>query len=320
MNKKIKEYFISKGLEIEKNQGYGVINNYEVNLNVEMLNQVSPVQLHFSMHVEEEKKEQIINDLYGLGLKRIDFEFTPFGLFVGLNDITISKLMSKVDDILNKIFEVLDKYEVKKDACCPKCGEELGDDVVVTNIGILKFKMHAACKEELIEDDKLEEKNYIEAPNNYGKGFLGALIGGIVGVVAFEIFISLNIISAISAFISVVLGAFLYRKFGGKPNIVMPIMVFLVTLVFILGDLVFVYVRAADAYAQMDGSLVNGTGFSAFFDIMKGDYKLGEELTCQQFQSEFYSNLIVSIVFIILGSGYEVFNMIKSAKYQRSVK
>ena len=61
MNKKIKEYFIAKGLVIEKNQGYGIINNYEVNLNVEMLHQVCPVQLHFSMHVEDDKKEQIIN-------------------------------------------------------------------------------------------------------------------------------------------------------------------------------------------------------------------------------------------------------------------
>ena len=84
MNKKIKEYFIAKGLVIEKNQGYGVINNYEVNLNVEMLHQVCPVQLHFSMHVEDDKKEQIINDLNSLGFKRITFEFTPYGLFVGL--------------------------------------------------------------------------------------------------------------------------------------------------------------------------------------------------------------------------------------------
>lgn len=320
MNKKIKEYFIAKGLVIEKNQGYGVINNYEVNLNVEMLHQVCPVQLHFSMHVEDDKKEQIINDLNSLGFKRITFEFTPYGLFVGLNDITVSKLMGKMDDILNKIFEVLDKYEIKKNDYCPKCGEKLEDEVVVTSIGILNFKMHPACKAELVKEDEKEEKSYIEAPNNYAKGFLGALIGGIVGVVTFEIFISLNVISAISAFISVALGAFLYRKFGGKPNAVMPIMVSLVTLVFILGDLVFVYVRAADAYAQMEGSLVNGTGFSAFFDIMKGDYKLVEELTCKQFQSEFYSNLIVSIIFIILGAGYEVFIMFKNAKYQKSVK
>ena len=99
--------------------------------------------------------------------------------------------MNNNDKDIKEMFENIDKYEIKKNDYCPKCGEKLEDEVVVTSIGILNFKMHPACKAELVKEDEKEEKSYIEAPNNYAKGFLGALIGGIVGVVTFEIFISL---------------------------------------------------------------------------------------------------------------------------------
>ena len=79
-----------------------------------------------------------------------------------------------------------------------------------------------------------KDKNFEETPNNYGKGVLGLLLGALIGAVSYVILFMLGFISAISAFLSIMLGSLFYKKFGGKPNKVMVVMAALISVASLL--------------------------------------------------------------------------------------
>ena len=137
---------------------------------------------------------------------------------------------------------------------------------------------------------------------NGKSGFLGALVGGVAGfAVAFILYLC-GVISAISAFVAVVLGAFLYKKFGGKENKMMILIVSVTSLAFMILAVFSVYLCAAGAAAKEAGLVMNA--FEAFKTCMG----------VEEFSSAFTQDLIMTIVFSILSIVYEVVMLLRKVK------
>lgn len=308
MVKKLEEYFLSNNFSIKGNYGYGTLGGFEINVLVNTLNNVSPVLLHVTMFATDEQKRNIKKDLIDARISRMTTEFDAYGLSIGLNDFTIGKLINRMDSIFETIFQTLRKNEALGLEYCPICGELLDIDAKECNISGFKIRLDQKCVENINAVIENENKDFDLAPNNYLKGFFGALIGAIVGVVTFIIIFYLGFISAISAFVSIILGAFLYKKFGGKPNAIMIVIVTLISFISLVGVLFLLYVLAATGLAPEFG--FDSIGLNAFKDMM----------TISEFSSEFTSNMVMTILFTVLGSVYEIVRLVKSIKRTSTIE
>ncbi len=234
------------------------------------------------------------------------FNFTEYGLFIGLSGITINGLIKRLDDILTEIFNVLKENNALDSNYCPVCGEIMNEPKK-SNIENFTITLDEECISninKIIDQENLEMEN---APNNYLRGFLGSCIGGVVGAVIAIILIFLGYISALSAAVSAVLGSYLYIKFGGKKNKMMIVIVLLTTLIFMILTIVVTYIIVAGNAAKNEG--LNMSYIDAFNICMQVD----------EFKSEFISNLIITILFSILGVSYQTINLFKMTKKQKNI-
>lgn len=152
-----------------------------------------------------------------------------------------------------------------------------------------------------------ENEDFDETPNNYLRGLLGAILGGLVGAaIAFALYL-VGFVSAISAFVAAALGSLLYKKFGGKPNKVMIVIVTMTTFVLILLSVFAIYVYAAFIAAREYG--VNISAMEAFSICMQDS----------EFSRLFITDIILSIFFSILGVVYHIVMMVRSTKRQKNI-
>lgn len=312
MNKKLVEYFKKYDLNFSKNYAYGNILGYEVNIFYQMLDNVSPVKMFISFYASENDKLQIKNELDNEKIKFLQYQLNGFGLLIGLNSYTLKGLINKMDDILERIFNIINRNNAKGIDYCPMCGEELDEASKVYKVNDCKFKLHMDCGKELSVAFEEEYEEYKDAPNNYAKGFFGALIGAIVGVVSYVIIFFLGFVSSVSSFISVLLGSFLYKKFGGKPNFMMIVMTTILTIASLLLTVYLIYCVAAYGYlSQLD--IVDVTEIS-IFEAFK--YAMEEV----EFSKEFTSNMIMTLLFTLLGAGYETYALYKGIFKKQQIK
>lgn len=308
MHKKIKEYFESKGLKITKETGYGIINGFETNLIVRMTDNVSPVFVHINTFIPEINRKEVLTAIHNMGVKQLKASITPYGLSLGLNSITVGKLMNKMDDILNAIFAILTDYQALNHEYCPVCGNKLPENAKAYSVEGLMITMDEECVNHINATIKMENDNFNQAPNNRLRGMLGALVGAIVGAVIFYILYTIGFVSAITSFVSIVLGVVLYKKFGGKPDKIMILIVTLVTFVVLILTLLFIYVSASNVLVTEYG--FTSTGIQAFKDMM----------TVKEFKASFTSDLVMTIIFTAIGAGYEVYSLTKKVKRMDQIK
>lgn len=302
MNNKFENVLSPYGLTINGDYAYGNLMGYETNILAKTLN-APPFFMHISFYATDEQKAEIDNALKQVANKYLKYQFTYYGLSVNITDFTISKLVGKLPEYLKQITNILKNNEAVGFGHCPVCGDELtAENTKVINIDGFSVAVDQKCFGNIntvIEKSNEEFKN---APNNYLKGFLGALVGGVAGfAVAFILYLC-GVISAISAFVAVVLGAFLYKKFGGKENKMMILIVSVTSLAFMILAVFSVYLYAAGAAAKEAGLVMNA--FEAFKTCMG----------VKEFSSAFTQDLIMTIVFSILSIVYEVVLLLRKVK------
>ena len=137
------------------------------------------------------------------------------------------------------------------------------------------------------------------APNNYLRGFIGAIIGALVGAGISVVIYILGFISSISAVVAIVLGALLYEKFGGKLNIGMIIIVTLTSLIILAATVPAIYIVAAGIAAKNEG--LSMSAFEAFKICMEDN----------EFSRMFYMDLAMVALFSIVGAAFEAFIIFK---------
>ena len=292
MNKKIKSYFDGKNFSISGNIGHGYIDGFETNLEVIMLDNKAPVRLHLAFYASSETKCKIVNAIRLLRIKFLTYSTDSYGLYLGLNDITVNKLMKRMDSILSAITNVLRQHEVIGAGHCPLCGEVLepenSKEYHLSRSANLV--LHHACVENINEVIKEENADFNAAKDNILKGTLGALLGALIGVVSLIVLYFLGFISALSAFIATFLGAIFYQKFGGKPNKKMIVIVTSVSIVSMLLAVFLLYALAAVGLTLEYGYEMGM--MDAFINMMD----------VPEFKTEFISNLGMTAFFSIIGA------------------
>jgi len=303
MNKHVINSLSEYNFNYEGNYGYGNIAGYEVNVYNNPLS-VGPV-FYFSTYLSDQKKNDFIIKASAYKSSFVIFDKFNFGVGVQVGAATGGAYEKKFKELLPKILEILEELEAPKSDICPQTGEVLDmvDSKLVTVFEHVKIRLSNKAVLDINEAIKEDNNEFENAPNNYLKGFAGIVIGGIAGVAATVIFSLIGYVTAISSIISVLLGVFLYEKFGGKKNKVMIIMSLLTTLVMILGALIIMYVIVANTACIVMG--VDYKGLKAFFYRMEA---------AEGFKSSFFLDLGLNALFIIIGEAFTISRLVKSVK------
>ena len=277
--KKIYETF---GLvEKEKNVFYGVYRGYELTLAV---NQQFFVHLNF--FADGNVKAQAVRVFHTASNQTMtNVGVSVYGLAATVNGMTTNSIMKKITEKLDATIAYLNVNEAKGVGYCPCCGEEC-DLLKTIRVNDVYVSLDDKCYNEVAKVAAVEEQHYNAQPNNYLKGFLGALLGAGIGAAAWVALYYMGFLSALTAVLAVFLGNYFYVKFGGKANNVKNIIVALVSLVVLVLACVGIY------YVEV-GSVIAANNLNMTpFELIFSD----EELT-----GYFVYDMAMNVIFTIIG-------------------
>lgn len=301
MVKKVEEYFLQHNFTVKGKYAYGEFDSFETNVLMEPTAQF-PLLVHFTCFLTDTQKQAVSNLLGMEKLKNCRFEWTLYGFSVYANDLTVKRLVDRLDELLNKVCDILKNNGALGARYCPICGNALSEDIKKCTIDGLTITLDNTCVQDINTAIEESNKQFDEAPNNYLRGFAGAVLGGLVGVVLSVILYVVGFISALSAFVAFFLGTFLYGKFGGKQNKVMIAIVSVTTILLMVGTTFAIYLVVAGAAASEAG--LNISAFEAFGLIMEDE----------EVARSFIADMVMTVLFCALGCGYEIFSMFKKVK------
>ena len=267
--------------------------------------------MHFSCYTTDEQKRTVEEAFRAAATKYTKYSFTSYGLLLGLNDFTIKRLAGRMGQIFEFAVQTLKNCGALGSGYCPVCGKgfEEGENRKYAIDGA-QITVHTACIGDINRLIEAENADFINAPNNYLKGFAGALIGAVVGAALCILIYMGGYLSTISAFISIAIGWFLYRKFGGKQNWVMVVMISVLTLIAMIAALYgAAIIQVGNAYIDAGYREVN------YIEAFSYEMTYNDEL-----REAFYSDLTWLIVFTVLGAAFMIFTIIKSIKRPTTIK
>ncbi|MDE7296846.1 MAG: hypothetical protein K2N84_06220 [Clostridia bacterium] len=308
MNKKFTAFFTGYGMTVNGNFAYGIVQGYETNATISSLDMAMPVRLHISFYATDDQKRAIEASIRNLALKYFNSSFSPYGLSLGFNDITNGRLLKRLPVVLDTIFKIISENGALNSEYCPVCGNHIDEaNAKNCNIDGYTIRIDNDCVEKINSVISAENQDFANAPNNYLQGFFGALIGGLAGVLLAIGFYAIGFVSAISSIVSVLLGAFLYEKFHGKPNKMMLVIVSLTTLVLMAATVPAVYIVAAGIAAHSEG--LSMSAIEAFNICMIDD----------EFRTSLYTDLGLTLLFAVIGIGLEVATLARRIKRKKSI-
>lgn len=345
MNKKFERFFVEQGLNVMGERAYGTLRGYETNVVLNNFDTASPVKMHISFYATDEQKSRMNDAFTAAKLKFFRCQFTPYGVFIGLNGWTLNSLLKKLPSLFDLFCTTIETNGGLKSDYCPVCGkqifgeqaaeepqasvgeepafgEESGEEPAPEqkreggktetrrcDVDGYLITMDVGCVDKINAIIAEDNNAFAAAPNNYFKGFIGAALGALVGAAVSVILYLLGYISAISSVIAVLLGAFLYQKFQGKPNKMMIVIVSLTSLAFMLLSVLGIYLWATSVAISSEG-LEMGV-FEAFILLMSES---------SDFASMFWLDFGLVFLFSAIGIGLEIFYLSKQIKRKRNIR
>lgn len=310
MNKKLAAFCQAYGMTVDGNLAKGQVKGFETTLLWEKFDMQWPVKIHISAYANDDQKKLILAEIRKLAIPYSSASFTQYGLLLGYNDpFTAGRLMKRLPAATDAIFAIMTEQGARGSGFCPVCGEVFeGKENKQYTIGKLPVTLHCECASDINKVIENQNAQFDAAPDNYFKGFLGALVGSLAGA-AFAILLYIaGFVSAISAVIAMAAGTFLYRKFGGKPNKVMIAIVTVTSLVVLELAIVAIYVVASGIAAAQAGVPMSPT--DAFWMLM----------TDAEFSRLFYTDLALTFVFALVGAIVEIFYLLRQIKREKTIK
>ena len=313
MNKKFANFFKSNYEMADDGKNVrGTIHGYETSaatVAVAFDNTVPPLQLHVSFYATDEQKRTIETAIRNLALKFFQMRFTRFGLWIGFSGFTNGGVIKRLPQDLEKIFTILEENGALKAGFCPVCGNPMDEaNSTERDIDGFKIRIDNDCVETINSVISAENAEFENAPNNYLKGFLGAVIGGLAGAAISIVLNLVGFVSSISAIVSIVLGCFLYEKFRGKPNKMMLVIVTVTTMVMLAATIPAIYIVAAGIAANEAN--VDMSAIDAFTKLMRES---------EEFARFFYADLALVVLFSAIGAGLQAFTMARKIKRQKNI-
>lgn len=307
MNKHIMNVLSKYNFTYEKNYGYGYIDGFEVNV-LDIVGDTGPMFL-FSTFLNQTQKNEFVLRVNNLKIRMVNANYFEYGVMVKIGAMTYKSFEPKFEETMPKVINILNELGAPKADICPQSGVSLETvENRVVNIDGFKIKLASSAIESINSSITKANEEHELAPNNYLKGLLGIVIGGIAGVVLTIILWYLGFVTTFAPLLSIFLGMFLYKKFGGKKNWVMIAMSFIITLGFILCAFVFVYALTAQIAAAESGYTYT------LFGALK--YALNNS---EEFSRIFYTDLALNGFFVLLAEGFSIYKLIQEIKRPKQI-
>ena len=304
MNGKIKKELERLGLTSNGNRFYGALYGYETNAYVNMYG----LFVNVSMYKTVEQQDAIQHDLLLVKTKYTNWQWNNYGLTFILTDITMGALAKKLETMLTSFYETFAKNGALGVGYCPVCGKQL--DLEATKKCLIdgnSISIDNDCVDKINATITSENAQFDAAPNNYLRGFAGALIGGIAGAAIAIILQLVGFISAISAFVAFFVGILLYKKFGGKPNKMMLVIVTVTTFACMILSVVCAYIMVSGIEATKAG--LDMSAIDAFKYVMRNE----------EVSRTFWADMAMTVLFTVLGCVWEIINNARKIKRQKNI-
>ena len=307
MNKKLAAALQQHGMTVTGNSAYGTVQGYEMSLRAPSPMAQSAYFLHVSFYASEEKKQEAANEIARFGNK-LRVENSAYGLTITLPQpvFTLNPLIEAIGVLFEKLPALFKQKEIPGADVCPYDGNPMTENSRRCVMNGFFVTLNNDCIGSINKAIEEENRLFANAPNNYLQGICGALVGGVVGAALVIALYFMEYVASISAIIAVMLGAFLYRKFGGKPNAVMIVIVSVISLIFILiGYYAAVIIDIISEFSLDFGSAVELLNLN-----------LAEN---PEFSKLFYTNLALLLVFTALGIGVMIFSLVRQIKRPKNI-
>lgn len=307
MNKKLAAALQQHGMTVTGNSAYGTVQGYEMSLRAPSPMEQSAYFLHVSFYASEEKKQEAANEIARFGNK-LRVENSAYGLTITLPQpvFTLNPLIEAIGVLFEKLPALFKQKEIPGADVCPYDGNPMTENSKRCVMNGFFVTLNNDCISSINKAIEEENRLFANAPNNYLQGICGALVGGVVGAALVIALYFMEYVASISAIIAVMLGAFLYRKFGGKPNAVMIVIVSVISLIFILiGYYAAVIIDFISEFSLDFGSAV---------ELL--NLKLAED---PEYSKVFYTNLALLLVFTALGIGVMIFSLVRQIKRPKNI-
>lgn len=302
MHKTFKEFFEQKSLSIRGNGAHGILNGYETNYVI-----TNNVFFHIAFYSTEDQKNAIANAVKIITDKNTQYAFDKFGVAISVtNMLTMGKTAEKVIKLSDDIGNILKENGALGAGYCPVCGRYTTEEnSSVRNVDGLLITIDNDCVSQINEAILQENLEFENAPNNYVKGFFGALIGAAAGAIVAIILNIIGFYAGISSFVSVFVGILLYKKFGGKPNKMMLVIVTVTTFVTMIVAVMLIYLLAAVGLTEGRYGM-----FEAFSVCMS--YEEG-------FSESFIADMAMTLLFTVVGCVSEIVKTARAIKRTKNI-
>lgn len=309
MNKHIVNALSNYNFTFDKNSGYGHIDGYEVNVFNNAMD-TGPV-FTFSTFLTQSQKNEFVVMMNQRKLQLVQAGTFDFGVMIKIGSMTAKAFEKKFAQVLPAILSILEVLGAPKADICPQSGELIDENLCrLTTLPDANVKVRLSNMAIATVNSSIDKYNedFQNAPNNYLKGFAGIAIGAVVGVIIAFVCSLLGYVTSFAPLVSIFLGVFLYKKFGGKPNHVMIIMSFLVTVVCILGAILLVYVGYGSLLLEEAG--ISLSGFGALSYCLENSV---------EFKELFIEELALNGLFILIAVGVSIANLIKMIRRPKNI-
>lgn len=258
----------------------------------------------YTPQMEDDDKDYIVKKLEANKIKK--HEWQQNGIKIEFAEYFIPYSISKIKDLLNELVNYFAvKYPAQKPPC-QHCGLQNKTEIYdLNNVSMLICNDCYKHFEKTIQDENAE-REYI--PNNYLRGFIGALLFAIPGILlAVLLFVFLNSLAAVSAIAYIFLGILGYKKFKGKITPVGAIII-------IIAGLIMVGIGTTVAYSVYILQLLYKEIGFIYID------RLFEVLKMPEIQKELMTNIVISYLVSGIFFALQLNNMLKEWKGVKSIK
>ena len=304
LHRKINEVLGRMGMSENGKFMYGALLGYEANSYINAYGMV----IRLSMYADDRKRSEISQALLSYKNRFFAYRFDNYGLTLILNDWTEGALAKRLEQLLQNVLSICKQQGALGVGYCPVCGRELNfDEAKKCVVDGMTVTIDNDCVDKINTAIDTENKIFDEAPNNYLRGFCGALVGGVAGVVVAIVLYLAGFISALSFFVAFFVGVLLYKKLGGKPNKMMIVIVTATTFVLMMASVVSIYLVATAVALNQEGLSMNV--FDAFAMLLKDS----------EFAAAFYSDIAMTALFTVLGCVFEVIQTVRTVRRTKNL-
>jgi uncharacterized membrane protein YciS (DUF1049 family) len=283
----VKKLAIQKGWDYHKNYMYGKEGGYLITVRqiIDLYNSRNNCKLLYIPlpTLTAGDSEQLLAYLKEnkKNLKVAVFEIVNSVVIIRLAEGLKGFSNQDLDHLLSDLTSYLKKNNISSTPTCVYCEKELVD--TTTKIDKIAYNAHKECVNQAKSELEQAKNNFEYAEKNYGKGMLGAIIGGLIGAIPWML---LEMFWGFAAILSLLVGyaAFYgYQKLGGvvtkatKWLMIIPIVmaVFVsnivsVTYAFIANDIEITVMNYLIIYTDKElGTLMlQNLGLGLFFGLL----------------------------------------------------